>query len=201
MGVIYKAVNKINGKSYIGQTNNLKRRIKEHIKQKDGTAFHAAIVKYGEKNFDWEVIEECPEEELNDREIYWIAYFDTYNNGYNATRGGQWRNGLVKWQKENPDKARQNGINSLKRIREWWNPDNPEYMAHIRKIQKIGIQCVMRKVRCVELDKIFNSISEAEQWSASSDNPNGKICYHQHISKVCNGKRHTTGGYHWEYVD
>lgn len=59
----------------------------------------------------------------------------------------------------------------------------------------------MRKVRCVELDKIFNSISEAEQWSASSDNPNGKICYHQHISKVCNGKRHTTGGYHWEYVD
>lgn len=180
---------------------NLKRRIKEHIKQKDGTAFHAAILKYGEENFDWEVIEECPEEELNDREIYWIAYFDTYNNGYNATRGGQWMDGLVKWQKENPDKVRQNGINSLKRIGEWWNPDNPEYMAHIRKIQKIGIQCVMRKVRCVELDKIFNSISEAEQWSTSSDNPNGKICHHQHISKVCRGKRHTTGGYHWEYVD
>lgn len=44
MGVIYKAVNKINGKSYIGQTNNLKRRIKEHIKREDGTAFHAAIL-------------------------------------------------------------------------------------------------------------------------------------------------------------
>lgn len=35
MGVIYKAVNKINGKSYIGQTNNLKRRIKEHIQRED----------------------------------------------------------------------------------------------------------------------------------------------------------------------
>lgn len=201
MGVIYKAVNKINGKSYIGQTNNLKRRIKEHIKREDGTAFHAAIMKYGEENFDWEIIEECPEEELNDREIYWITYFDTYSNGYNSTRGGQWRDGLVKWQKENPDKVRQNGINNLKKIGEWWNTSNPEYMAHIRRIQKTGIQCVMRKVRCIELDKIFNSISEAEQWSISSDNPNGRVCHHQHISKVCNGQRHTTGGYHWEYVD
>ena len=44
--------------------------------------------KYGIENFTFSVIEECSQEQLNEREIYWIEYYDTYKNGYNSTLGG-----------------------------------------------------------------------------------------------------------------
>jgi hypothetical protein len=44
--------------------------------------------KYGSTHFYIELIEECPLEELAKKEIYWIGYYDTYHNGYNATLGG-----------------------------------------------------------------------------------------------------------------
>ena len=47
---------------------------------------------YGLENFSFDVIEECLEDELNEREIYWIKYYDTYYNGYNRTLGGTGRN-------------------------------------------------------------------------------------------------------------
>lgn len=49
---------------------------------------YRAIRKYGLENFTFEVLEECPSELLNEREIYWINYFDSYYNGYNCTLGG-----------------------------------------------------------------------------------------------------------------
>ena len=52
MGVIYRAICKINGKSYIGQTNDFQRRKKEHLRANDDYPFHRAIKKYGEKAFD-----------------------------------------------------------------------------------------------------------------------------------------------------
>lgn len=45
--------------------------------------------KYGIENFSFEIIEECKKEELNDKEKYWINYFNTFFNGYNLTTGGQ----------------------------------------------------------------------------------------------------------------
>ena len=44
--------------------------------------------KYGKDNFLIELIEECPNEMLNDKEIYWISYYNSYYNGYNASLGG-----------------------------------------------------------------------------------------------------------------
>lgn len=43
---------------------------------------------YGIENFDFEIIEECPIEELDEKEIYYIKLFDSYNTGYNNTYGG-----------------------------------------------------------------------------------------------------------------
>jgi len=45
--------------------------------------------KYGIENFKFEIIEECSDEEVDTREIYWIDYYDTFKNGYNLTRGGE----------------------------------------------------------------------------------------------------------------
>lgn len=94
IGVIYKWTNKINGKAYIGQTVNEKTRKQDHIKGKYNSVIHKAIKKYGLENFDYEVLEKIEESKLSEREIYWIKYFDTYNNGYNLTEGGEGTRGF-----------------------------------------------------------------------------------------------------------
>ena len=94
-GFIYKITNTINGKFYIGQTiQNVKERFYQHCATKcskavSNMAIHRAIKKYGKSNFTVEVIEEVESTNLNDRERYWIRYYDSYNNGYNSTEGGQ----------------------------------------------------------------------------------------------------------------
>jgi group I intron endonuclease len=96
IGYIYKITNNINGKVYIGQTrNNPKIRWQQHCRlnlPKDGyelqMVIKKALIKYGKENFTFEVIEECEVENLNDREIYWISYYDSYYKGYNSTFGG-----------------------------------------------------------------------------------------------------------------
>lgn len=52
-------------------------------------AIKRAIHKYGKDNFIIEQIEQCNQEDLNDREKYWINFYDSYRNGYNSTLGGQ----------------------------------------------------------------------------------------------------------------
>ena len=94
-GFIYKITNTINGKYYIGQTiQNVKERFYQHCATKcskavSNMAIHRAIKKYSKSNFTVEVIEEIDSANLNDRERYWIRYYDSYNNGYNSTEGGQ----------------------------------------------------------------------------------------------------------------
>ena len=50
---------------------------------------YRAMRKYGVEHFKHEVVEECDDTLLDEREKYWISYFDSYNNGYNQTLGGQ----------------------------------------------------------------------------------------------------------------
>lgn len=87
---IYKITNKINGKSYIGQSNNIERRLLEHqIKGSSSRIpLDIAIQKYGKDNFTYEVIEQCKISELNEKEQYWIKFFNTKTNGYNCSDGG-----------------------------------------------------------------------------------------------------------------
>ena len=89
-GVIYKITNKLNGKPYIGQTTQkLKVRFRAH--RRENTYIGRAMLKYGIENFMIEVVEECDTpEQLNEREIFWIAFFNCKRpNGYNLTDGGE----------------------------------------------------------------------------------------------------------------
>lgn len=99
--VIYKATNKINGKSYVGKTYNFKKRKNEHFYDIDNnTPFHRALKKYGKENFEWEIIDRAENEnEILEKEIYWIKFLNTCihskkSNGYNITMGGE---GGVSW--------------------------------------------------------------------------------------------------------
>lgn len=96
---IYKFENKINHHVYIGQSVNISQRYKDHLQRYKSnfasnneydSAIHCALRKYGLENFSFEIIEECPRDisVLNEREIFWISYYNSYNNGYNETPGG-----------------------------------------------------------------------------------------------------------------
>ena len=86
---IYKIENKINGKIYIGQSKNIQKRWEEHKScQKPNAILTIAFQKYGISNFDFSVVEECQQNELDEREKYWIKYYNSFEDGYNLTRGG-----------------------------------------------------------------------------------------------------------------
>ncbi len=91
IGCIYRAYLP-SGMSYIGQTVDFQKRKKEHLYtgNKPQGAFHLAIKIFGKESVSWEILEECEEELLNDREIYWIAYYDSFENGFNNDRGGRY---------------------------------------------------------------------------------------------------------------
>jgi group I intron endonuclease len=77
---IYKITKRDDGKSYIGQSIDCNRRIKEHCspnRYKQGLAIDIAIHKYGVSAFEYEIIDECSIEELNKKEEYWIKYYNT----------------------------------------------------------------------------------------------------------------------------
>ena len=94
MGYIYKITNIINNKLYIGQTRKtIEERFQTHLKnaQKHINRYlYDAMNKYGYDNFICSLIEECDDSLLDEREIYWIKFYNTTDksNGYNMTIGG-----------------------------------------------------------------------------------------------------------------
>ena len=90
-----KSINKI---VYVGQTVNLEFRHQQHIKydpfninnREYNYPLSRGIRKYGEDEYELIILEDnISQEKLNDREKYWIQYYDTYFNGYNQTIGGK----------------------------------------------------------------------------------------------------------------
>lgn len=152
---IYKYTNKTNGHNYIGQSINLEMRQYAHKSSafneatKDyNSQFHQAVRKYGWENFDYEIIAELTPEEytkegLDALERYFIKYYDSFHNGYNATEGGD----------NNPHRAQKGSANGrallteedVIYIRECYNahiPFREVYAEYQDKISKRGLQKV-----------------------------------------------------------
>lgn len=95
LGKIYLISNDINDKVYVGQTTQtLSKRFNGHCcySKSDRSInmyIKRAIHKYGKDHFKIKLLEEVPIEELNNREKYWINFYNSYNSGYNLTLGGQ----------------------------------------------------------------------------------------------------------------
>lgn len=90
---VYKIVNNVNKKVYIGQSINIKARWKDHINSLNRKDSHCTILqrawdKYGEENFSFEILELCPEDMLDEIETKYIDIYDSCNKGYNIESGG-----------------------------------------------------------------------------------------------------------------
>lgn len=214
---IYKITNKINNKSYIGKSIDIERRWRQHTTEPFNsnadtydTLFYRAIRKYGLKNFQFEIIEQCPKEELNESEKYWIQYYNTYvdnpnSHGYNMTKGGEYTS-LEPWY-------------NYDYILELWNQGktHQEILDIIncsdgtlsRALDKLNISADERRQRSNLYKAIpvnqydfnghfissYSSIAEAIR-QISDNFPNAStvnICY------ACNKKLNSAYGYLWRY--
>lgn len=89
MQYIYKITNITNGLVYIGLTNNWYRRKKEHFNGSKNKCYIDKEISLNPSNFVFEVIDQCESrEEIEQKEIYWIKHYNSYNHGYNQTTGG-----------------------------------------------------------------------------------------------------------------
>lgn len=118
-GIIYGYTNLESGKMYIGQTLHPEARYKAHRYDKYKTGWHKDYQNNPDK-YEYSVIEyDVPEDKLDEREIFWISFFDSYHNGYNLTEGG---NSLREY--KYTDESKQKISESLK------GEKNPFYGRH-----------------------------------------------------------------------
>ena len=90
---IYKITNLINNKCYIGQSVNIENRWQHHrsasrceTNECYNYPLQKAMRKYGLENFSFEILEECKVEELDQKEKYYIQFYQSLENGYNQVR-------------------------------------------------------------------------------------------------------------------
>jgi group I intron endonuclease len=207
MAYIYKITNLVNGKEYIGKTGlTIQKRFKQHIKDsaytdgREKRPLYDAFNKYGIENFKIEQIEECNLEEVNEKEIYWINYYNTFHNGYNATLGGE---GISTINYDEIVELFEQGLN-LKEISNETGHDK-EWISVILKSRGISNEEIQeRKVKNQEkkvfrIDKQTNkileeypSVGKAAAWVVkngySTDTINGVGA---HICQCCNNIRKT----------
>lgn len=116
---VYRIVNLVNGKIYVGQTKEgFQRRFWLHRWQlrngsHDNRYLQNAWNKYGEGNFEFQVLEVLDTDRIDDREIYWIAYYRKHGGCYSIQDGGQ---PITIWQNISPETRKRVGELNRKRM-------------------------------------------------------------------------------------
>ena len=213
---IYKIENLINHKIYIGQSLYIEKRWHDHLFAKDDFAIHQAFKKYGIQNFTFQILEECSVEELDEKEIYWINFYQSLvPNGYNMVEGGTNGAGYSKGKKvlqfdlqgkfikEYPSALQASQITGIAHTQickccrgiiqqsgtyQWKYADDTKKILPI--IKRTDFTVIQLDKETEEIIEEYNSIAEASRITGIAK---ATIC------NVCNGKGKTAGGYIWKY--
>lgn len=191
---------------------------------------YRAIRKHGWDNFNWAIIVEGIEniDSLNRLEQYWIKELDTFKNGYNSTTGGEGyilsdeakmkmsesrkgRHFSEETRRKLSDSQRGKHLSeeTKKKMSESQKGEkNPNYGKHLsdetkKKMSESHKGRTGANNSCskpvLQLDKEtgeviaeFAGLNEAERVTG---------IHNSHISKVCRGKRKSSGGYYWQYKE
>ena len=220
---IYKITNKINNKCYIGKSINIESRWKYHIENKNSIKeynkpLYRAFRKYGIENFSFEIIEELKDYSIsNEREKYWIQYYNCYgNNGYNMTSGGDGGQGelfrkpvmqysllgeFIKEYESASEAARQLDVfksNLTAACRgetsqcggfQWKYKNDPR---EIKPIAKANGKLVAQYDKNNTFIKIYTSAKEASDITGIGVGS---------IRHCCNGRSKSAGGYIFKYLE
>lgn len=191
--ILYEHRNKLNGKRYIGITNNKTKRWCGKGKRYERCPhFWAAIQKYGWNNFEHNVlIFDLSLSEANALEIHYIKKFKTTEKayGYNlASGGGNAPTMLGKHHSiETRAKMRESAIG--RKISKKQRDRHSEYMTGLLVGSRNGNS---RAVRCLNTGKVYETQRAAALDTGTSQ---AKICL------CCQGKRNHTHGLKWEYLE
>lgn len=199
MADIYMIFNDFNHQVYIGKAlYGAEHRWKEHIGYdlQNNQYIHRAMRKYGIEHFNYKIIEtNIPKEMLNEREKYWIEYFQSYiPNGYNMTKGGDGGTGrrpLTQEEKNYNALMRQKGIviGPEKNFENY--KTTQKYQEDLKKkCQKVA----MLDKNTKEILQIFNSIKEAVNFLGKQ--PSARVG----IYDCARGRNKTAYGYKWKYL-
>lgn len=217
MSYVYKITNNLNQKLYIGKTDfSIEKRWLEHCNerlrsQSQDRPLYRAMNKYGIEHFSIEIIEECSIDQVYSREIYWIEYYGSFKNGYNATSGGEGRSYL---DYDTIFALYNTGISIAETARIMGiSLDSVQHALDIYQISiadriQRGIDVLSQPV--LQLDKItlkilgiFPSLNAAGRYIVEKNNlnPSNEKGAKAHISDVCKGIRQTAYGYKWKFAN
>ena len=203
-GTIYKIQNNINNKIYIGlTTRNVNIRWEEHKKAalSDAEEFenihlYNGMRKYGLNNFSFSIIETniIDFNILNEREKYWIAFYNSYQNGYNMNMGGN-----------------SHYLYDYEKIQSLWLKDNTLTQQQISNIigcslstvymalKSLPDYCNHREVEMYDLNnKLINTFYSTRQASLLVF---GDLSHRSSIKAACDERQNTAYGYIWHYKD
>jgi len=181
---IYKITNIVNNKCYIGQSISIKNRWWDHenlLTRNKHHSFHLqrSWNKYGKENFKFEILEICPDEELNEKEIKFVNLYKVNDRkfGYNINEAGN------AWSKERKEKMKLIFKNSKKR----------KLANKLSGLNKRGIGKVTLKYSLTgEFIEEYTCIKLA----AESENLDKSA-----VAKCCKGKLNKTGNFIFKYKD
>ena len=212
MAYIYKIWNDINELLYIGMTLfGIEKRFKEHCsdcykERNEKRPLYDAMKKYGIEHFHVELIEEVDYTKAAEREMYWIEYYNTYKQGYNATLGGD---GAQYVDYEAVADYYLSGYNQAEIARIMKIDKGTVHNALIVKgIAIRDIKTVMQESLGVAVEQYdmktgkfvcayASALSAAEALGKANGKSNGAA---SHITDVCKGKRNSAYGYKWKFA-
>lgn len=212
MGFIYKIVNHINGKVYIGKSDrdiDPIARFREHISESTSERsghrpLYRAINKHGINNFSFHVIEFT--DDASEREKFWISEYASYGcNGYNATFGGDGKS-YLDYEKIYDYFVKNYEVISLRKIADNLSMDYSYLCKYVKSLgfdSKANSDRYSKRIRVTNLDtgETFNSLSDAAKHIILTKNLNVKtvrgVAYK--ISIAARGDRRSAYGFKWEY--